>query len=85
MLQEGRCTSKEEIPYVYITKDNAEEFIKKYCEGQYEIIFHDNHALVKREYSTWMIGFERYMVYDEEGWHSYSKEAFNENYKITVL
>lgn len=85
MLREGRCTSKEEIPYVYITKDNAGEFIKKYCKGQYEIIFNDNHVLVKREDSTWMIGFERYMVYDEEGWHSYSIEAFSENYKITVL
>ena len=84
MLDERLCRSKETIKYLYITKDNVEEFVNKYgTKGWDAITFSKYFAEVKYKFGTWFIKLNAFMVYDDYPfWKSYTKEEFEEEYEI---
>ena len=86
MLNECLCRSKEAIKYVYITKDNVEEFVNKYGnKSEHTITFNEYFAKVEYSRGAWYIKLNAYMVYDDYPfWSSYTKEEFEEEYEILI-
>lgn len=84
MLNECLCRPKEAIKYIYITKDNVEEFVNKYGnKSEHTITFNERFAKVEYSHSTWYIKLNAYMVDDDYPfWTSYTKEEFEEEYEI---
>lgn len=84
MTGEYFCRLKESLHCVYITKDNVEEFVEKYGGSKYTITMTDRFAYVKYKYMTWNIRLNAFMVDEDGGWTSYTKEEFDEMYEITI-
>lgn len=86
MLNERLCRSKEAIKYVYITKDNVEEFVNKYGnKSEHTITFNERFAKVEYSFGAWYIKLNAYMVYEDYPfWKSYTQEEFEEKYEIII-
>lgn len=86
MLDERLCRSKEAIKYIYITKDNVEEFVNKYgSKSEHIVTFNERFVKVEYNSHTWYIKLNAYIVYDDYPfWTSYTKEEFEEEYEILI-
>ena len=87
MTGEYFCRPRENLHCFYITKNNVEEFVNKYGytdEGECVITITEYCAYVKYKHMTWNIRLNAFMVYEIDGWTSYTKEEFDEIYEITI-
>ena len=85
MTDEYFCRPKENLHCFYITKDNVEEFVDKYgYNEEHTITMNERCAYVKYKYDTWIITLNTFIVYEYDGWTSYTKEEFDEIYEITI-
>lgn len=68
-----------------LQKNNVEEFVDKYLsKEEHSITMAERFAYVKYKSMTWNIRLDAFMVYEDEGWTSYTKEEFDEIYEITI-
>lgn len=85
MIGEYFCISRENLHCFYITKENVEEFVDKYgCNDEHTTTISKRCAYVKYKYMTWIITLNAFIVYEYDGWTSYTKEEFDEIYEIII-
>lgn len=85
MTGEYFCRPRENLHCFYITKDNVKEFVDKYLsKEEHSITMTERFAYVKYKFMTWNIRLDAFMVYENDGWTSYTKEEFDEIYEITI-
>ena len=85
MIGEYCCRPREQLPCFYITKENIEEFVDKYGINQEHIItYSEYYAHVKYKSSCWNIRLNAFMIREDEGWCSYTKEEFDKLFEITL-
>lgn len=86
MTGEYFCRPRENLHCFYITKDNVEEFANNYgCKGMHMITIADRFAYAKYNNGmVWHIPLNAFMVYEHDGWKSYTQKEFDETYEITI-
>lgn len=85
MIGEYFCRPRENLHCFYITKDNVEEFVDKYLsKEEHSITTTERFVYVKYKHMTRNIRLNSFMVYENDGWTSYTKEEFDEIYEITI-
>ena len=83
MIHEYFCRPKEKLYCFYITGGNVDEFVRDYgFSGKYTISVDKNFAFVRYESMVWQIRLNAFIVYEHDGWVSYTKEEFDETYSI---
>jgi hypothetical protein len=83
MIERCFCRPREQLCCFYITEDNVSDFVKNYgYNGKCTITSDKNFAYVRYEKMVWHIKLNAFMVYENEGWTSYTQKEFDETYEL---
>lgn len=72
----GKCISKRELEYFFLTKDNVKDFVCKYFNGrEYEV--KNNYVAIKFKVHKECYMLNKYYIKELGKFCSYSLEEFN--------